>query len=199
MRYLIDTYNVIHSAAAGGGPDADFTVRKLCQYLAASASSVKATLILDGRAKPDEPSENEFPDIHLVYSGTGVKADAVIAQMVERSLTRKKLTIVSDDREVILHARRHFANVKGCEQFLRELTQGVPRVSGEQFPAKKTAGTPTSGEADHWMKEFGFHPPSNLPQRPATGGNVKKDEDVLGGLNVEDLLGPAPPADAPRE
>ncbi|HEY4328593.1 MAG TPA: NYN domain-containing protein, partial [Phycisphaerae bacterium] len=97
MHYLVDTYNLLHAAISSGGPLSDLNVRRFCQYLAATPVSVKATLILDGRAKPDEPSENEFPDISLVYSGTGVSADTVIAQMVERSTTRKKLTVITND------------------------------------------------------------------------------------------------------
>src|SRR3954465_13248023 len=118
MRYVIDTYNLIHAAAGKGGTLSNMTVRKLCQYLAASPASIKATLVLDGRAKPDEPSENEFPDMTLTYSGTGVPADAVIAQIVERSAHRKRLTIVSDDREVVAHARRHYVRAMGCDEFL---------------------------------------------------------------------------------
>src|SRR5205809_3939675 len=108
MRYVIDTYNLVHAAAAMGGPLGGMTVRKLCQYLAAAPSATKATLVLDGRAKPDEPSLNEFPDITLTYSGTGVKADEVIAQLVERGANRRKMTVVSNDGEVARHARRNY-------------------------------------------------------------------------------------------
>lgn len=185
MRYLIDTYNLLHAAIATGGPLGDMSVRKLCRYLAAAPRVVQATLILDGRAKPDEPSPNEFPDITLVYSGTGVPADAVIAQIVERSTTRKKLTIVSDDRAVVLHARRYFANVMSCAQFIQQITQYTPAPQDE--PAHKSAGTPTTGESDHWMKEFGLTAdPNPLPRLSKT----KPDENPLADINIEDLLGP---------
>src|SRR4051812_15308281 len=128
MRYLIDTYNLIHAGVATGGPLGDLTVRKLCRYLSAAPAALKATLVMDGRAKPDEPSMNEFPDITLLYSGAGVTADAVIGQLVEVSTTRKKLTVVTNDRAVALHARRHFSNAMSCEQFLRMITEYTPTV-----------------------------------------------------------------------
>ena len=182
MRYVVDTYNLLHTAIAMGGPLRDMTVRKLCLYLA-GWPAVKATLVLDGRAKPDEPSPNEFPNIELVYSGTSVPADTVIGQLVELSPQRKKLTVVSNDRAVVLQARRWFANAISCEQFLKMITQYTPVASQE--PAHKTSGTPTSGESDHWMKEFGLEEDPN-PQPLA----AKADEDPLKDIDIEDLLGP---------
>ena len=188
MRYLIDTYNLLHAGIATGGPLGDLTVRKLCRYLSAAPTHVKATLILDGRAKPDEPSINEFPDITLLYSGTGVTADAVIAQLIEGSPVRKKLTVVTNDRAVALHARRHFSHAISCEQFLRQLTEYTPVAAPPQDdPAHKSSGTPTPGESDHWMKEFGLTGDPNPKPRIAPS---KRDEDPLADINIEDLLGP---------
>jgi predicted RNA-binding protein with PIN domain len=185
VHYLVDTYNLVHAAAAMGGPLADMTVRKLCTYLRASAASVKVTLVLDGRAKPDEPSENEFPDVALVYSGAGVTADAVIAQRVEQATSRKKLTVVSNDRAVAAHARRHHAAAISCETFLRQLTQYNPRIGAkDSLPPRKVTGTPTPGESDHWMKEFGLQPPDAKKEEP------RKVDPELGGMTIEDLLGP---------
>jgi hypothetical protein len=185
MRYLIDTYNLLHTADTMGGPLGGMTVRKLCQYLAAAPNSVKATLVLDGRAKPDEPSENEFPDVNLVYSGTGVPADTVIAQTVERSTSHKKLTVVSNDRAVASQARSHFAHAMSCEQFLDLLTRYNPRAARDAMPPKKTTGTPTVGESDHWLQEFGFDKPE--PEAPK---RTSAPDDEIGGFNIEELLGP---------
>jgi hypothetical protein len=187
MRYLIDTYNLVHAAANQGGPLTGFTVRKLCQYIVGSPTAIKATLVLDGRPKPDEPWENEFPDINLVYSGAGVSADAVIAQTIERAAPpRKKLTVVSDDRAVILHARKNYAHVLSCDQFLQLLTEHNPRAALDAMPPKKVTGKSTAGEADHWLKEFGFE---NAPAPPPP----PKNNDPLDDLNIEDLLGPRTP------
>jgi hypothetical protein len=184
--YLIDTYNLLHAAALRGGP-APTTVASLCQFLMAATSPIKATLVLDGRAKPDEPSANEFPGVTLVYSGTGVPADKVIGQMVERSTNRKKITVVTDDRAVALHARRNFASAMSCDAFLVFLFTGNPRAPGA-LPPKKISGSPTSGETEHWLKEFGVNvPPPELPKPRPMGG------DDIDNLDIEKLLGPRSP------
>jgi predicted RNA-binding protein with PIN domain len=184
MEYLIDTYNVVHAAAALGGPLSNMTVRKLCRYLAASGR--KATLVLDGRAKPDEPGAAEFPHLSLVYAGTGVSADSVIGQRVERSTSRRQVTVVTNDRAVALHARGCYANALSCEQFWRELTEGRPLLPDE--PADKPTGTATSGEADLWMKEFGLTGDPN--ERGGMAGGPRVEEKDIQDLNIEDLLGP---------
>jgi hypothetical protein len=186
MHYLIDTYNLIHAAVAVPGPVSPTTVRMLCQHLA--ASPLRATLVLDGRPKPDEPSVNEFPDITLIYSGAGVKADTVIAQKVELCKMRKKLTVVSNDRAVVLQARRCYANAIGCEQFLKLLTEtrGQPRKGGDTLPAHKTEGTPTQGESDLWLSEFGLTKEPETPDPLAPKGDDVRIEEI----DVEDLLGP---------
>jgi predicted RNA-binding protein with PIN domain len=184
MQYLIDTYNVVHAAAAMGGPLADMSVRKLCRYLAAAGRN--AVLVLDGRAKPDEPGAAEFPQITLVYAGTGVSADAVIGQLVERSTNRRKVTVVTNDRAVALQARGCYSNAMSCEQFLREITEGRPALPEE--PGEKQTGIATRGEADLWMKEFGLTGDPNVHGGIAGGPRVNEKD--LEKLNIEDLLGP---------
>lgn len=189
MHYLVDTYNLLHAGYGMGGPLATLSVRQLCQYITGATSPMKVTLVLDGRAKPDEPSLNEFPDIVLLYSGTGVKADTVIGQLVELARSKKKLTVVSNDRAVVLHARRHYANAISCESFLRELTQYNPRATGA-LPSKKVSGTPTAGESEHWLKEFGLEGGAAGEEKksPRPAGDPEID-----GLDIENLLGPPGP------
>jgi predicted RNA-binding protein with PIN domain len=184
VPYLVDTYNAVHAGLSMGGAMSGLTVRKLCQWIMASSHPLKVTLVLDGRAKPDEPSENEFPEVGFVYSGTGISADKVIGQMVERSGSKKNLTVVTNDRAVALHARRNYANAMSCEAFLSQLIGAKgPVRGGSVLPPHKTQGTGTSGETEHWLKEFGIKPePKAAPKMP-TGDEIED-------LDIEDLLGP---------
>lgn len=184
MAYIVDTYNAVHAGAAMGGALSGLTVRKLCQWISSSTQMGKVTLVIDGRAKPDEPSENEFPGIRIVYSGAGISADQVIGQMVEVSGNKKKITVVTNDRAVTLHARRNFANAMSCEAFLSQLIGAKPSgETGKVLPPHKTQGTGTSGETEHWMKEFGIkQEPKAAPKMP-TGDEIED-------LDIEDLLGP---------
>ena len=187
MPYLLDTYNILHAAIPMGGGLSDLTVRSLCQWILASPQRISATLVLDGRPKPDEPGPNEFPDINLVYSGAGVSADKVIGQIVERSRHRKKLTVVTNDRTVILHARQNGASAISSEAFL-QLLMGAQRAhrlaKKSQLPQNKTGGTATAGETDHWLKEFGLENPKPEIRNPTSTppGELPDDE-------IERLMG----------
>jgi len=181
MNYVIDTYNLVHAASAMGGRLADMSVRKFCRYL--EAAKRPATLVLDGRPKPDEPAPGDFPSLQFFYSGTGVPADTVIAQTVEVARERRKVTVVTNDRAVALHARSNFANAISCEQFLEELTTST--AVPQDDPPQKALGTATAGESDHWMREFGLGAdPNPQPMRPGAG-EVRPED-----INIEDLLGP---------
>jgi len=177
MALLIDTYNLLHAAIPIGGPFTDLTVHRLCQYLCSSPVRQKTTLVLDGRAKPSEPSENEFPELHLVYSGAGVSADTVIAQLLERSHDRRHLTVVSNDREVASHARRHRAHAQSCEAFLQSLmtAHSAGRKLGQaRLPTHKTEGLADPAITDRWLQEFGIDP-ATAPVKKRHPGNSPED------------------------
>jgi len=172
MPLILDTYNIIHAGIAMGGAMGDLNVRKLCLWLRSAPGRQKTTLVLDGRPKPDEPSPNEFPELHFVYSGAGVSADDVIEQLVERSAHRKKVLVVTNDRAVQAAARRLGAQPQSCETFLATLmtAHSTAKAAARQtLPAAKTSGTATKGETDHWMREFGLKdgPPAEKKSKPA--------------------------------
>lgn len=189
MALILDTYNCLHAGLAMGGGMADLTVRKLCQWILQAPHRTKTTLVIDGRPKPEEPSENEFPELHLVYSGAGIKADTVIAQMVERSTQRKNLTVISNDREVAAHARRHGAQTQSCETFLTMLLtarQMGQKLAKTQLPAQKTKGVSDQAQTEHWLREFGVGMPREKEQKPATPPSPEAEIDAL---DIKKLMG----------
>jgi hypothetical protein len=189
MPYLLDTYNILPVGISMGGAVSDLTVRKLCQWIVASPQRLNATLVLDGRAKPDEPSPNEFPEVTLLYSGTGISADTVIAQRVELSGNKRKLTVVTNDRAVALHARKNFANAMSCEAFLSMLIGGTASSNAAdraRLPAKKTRGSPSPGETEHWLKEFGITPP---PPKPPSQNPSDSPLNEFGDIDMDKLMG----------
>ena len=180
MPIIVDCYNCLYAGQAMGGANADLTVHRMCRLLTERGES-SAVLVLDGRPKPHEPSANEYPAVHLVYSGTGITADNVILDRVGRSTAKGSITVITNDRAVATGARRMGAKVMGCEAFLNRLIHGgvigksVPKA--QQLPPQKTQGPTSTGEADHWLKEFGFKPED---------AKKKPDED---GLDIEKLMG----------
>ena len=187
MALILDTYNVIHAGDALGGAWSGLTVRALCQWITQGPRRQKTTLVLDGRAKPDEPSENEFPELTFVYSGTGISADKVIGQMIERSKNRRNLTVVTNDRAVAQHARMSYAGAISCETFLAALLgdhQNAGAVTRARTPDQKTGGVKTPGEVEHWLQEFGIDAPATPPQpRPKTA------EEEIDSLDMDKLMG----------
>ena len=161
MPILIDAYNCVHAGRGMGGAFAELTLWRLCQFLHDGSGSV--TLVVDGRPKPDEPSINDFPGITIVYSGTGVAADLVIARIVEKSSARHRITVVSDDRAVVSHARKSGARAQGCEQFLDGLQRRRPGNLDEAAAAQKSGAGLPSGLVEYWLREFGF---IEQPRRP---------------------------------
>jgi predicted RNA-binding protein with PIN domain len=158
MLTIIDTYNCVHAGSAFGGSAYGLTVRRLCEMIERYPKAQRVTLVLDGRAKPDEPSENEFPAITLKYSGTGVTADAVIAQLVEKK-PRQATIVVTNDKAVQRHARANRAAVVGCETYLQTLMnlRAAQRAAKRaREPAAKSGATMSASERDAWMRAFGF-------------------------------------------
>ncbi len=184
MAILIDAYNCVHAGSAMGGAWRDLNLRRLCQAITLSSMRGKITLVMDGRAKPEEPSENEFPELNLVYSGTGIPADRVIGQLVERASHRRNLVVVTNDGAVASHARGLGAKSQSCENFLSVLIAGKGKRSSRSkaLPPQKTKGLSDPAQTERWLKEFGITPPPEQPQ------NVLKAEE-LSENDIKKLLG----------
>lgn len=184
MPIIVDCYNCLYAGQAMGGAMADLTVHRICRLLTERGDS-SAVLVLDGRPKPHEPSANEYPAVHLVYSGTGITADKVILERVSRSSAKGSITVITNDRAVAAGARRMGAKVMGCEAFLTRLIHGgvigksVPKA--QQMSPQKT-GEPTSkGEADLWLKEFGYKP-GETKEKPSGDDDDIDFEKLMGGV-----------------
>jgi predicted RNA-binding protein with PIN domain len=107
--YIVDGYNVIFGTkiqAHGGVEDArEKLVRLLGSYC--RKKRVEILIVWDGkgglhpasgsraRGKGGEP-------VKIVYSGEGQSADEKILRLVERDRTRKRITVVSNDRRHIV-------------------------------------------------------------------------------------------------
>jgi len=179
---IIDTYNCVYAGAALGGMLSDLGVRTLCRWIVAQPQRPKTTLVLDGRPKPDEPSENEFPDLNLVYSGTGIPADTVIQQLVVRAGRGAATTVVTDDRALGAAVQRLGAKVRSCDSYLKELT-GRRKGSPGAVSRRKSSGTGSPGETQAWLDEFGIGAPPPPAKKPVRNPDPES-------LDIEDLLGP---------
>jgi hypothetical protein len=79
--------------------------------------------------------------------------------MLNESSHPRRITVVSNDREVQRSARRRGARVLGAEAFLRQLAQdaaAAPR--GKRAVARRDPGPLTARQVDAWLRYFGIDP-----------------------------------------
>ncbi len=152
---IIDAYNCLHAGSSMPGPWNGFSLRELCRLV--ERLDKKLVLVMDGSPKPDEPTNAEFPDVILKYSGRGVSADSVIIAMVDQSTGARHITVVSNDRAVKAGAQRGGARTMACEKYLAGILRrkSAMRLRWKTAePQRKAIGR--SSDTDFWLHEFGF-------------------------------------------
>lgn len=116
-RVLVDGRNVQRALERGKAPGSLPTAALVARLRAAFPPPIEVELILDGHAGPT-PTGRLMPGFSVVYS-RHASADSVIAERVVDALKWlgpvevDSVLVVSDDREVTGHARRHGTRVQG--------------------------------------------------------------------------------------
>jgi hypothetical protein len=127
-RIVIDGRNVQHAlarAGSGGAGAALPTVALIARLRAAFAPPTEVELVLDGHAGGG-PSGRLAPGFSVSYSRHAT-ADEVIGDRVGEALLALgpagawSVIVVTDDREVRDHARRHGARVEGTAWLAEQL------------------------------------------------------------------------------
>lgn len=117
QRVLVDGRNVQRALERGAAPGSLPTAALVARLRTAFPPPIEVELILDGHAGPT-PTGRIAPSFSVVYS-RHASADSVIAGRVEDALRWlgpvdvDGVLVVSDDREVTAHARRHGTRVQG--------------------------------------------------------------------------------------
>jgi predicted RNA-binding protein with PIN domain len=165
MAYLIDGYNLLF-ALLGVPPRRQLKKglerarRRLLTLLASHASEPSAiTLVFDAADVPRPSRTDQLHEgLHVVFSARGEQADDVIEDLIRRSPTPRKLTVVSDDHRLQKAARARRCAVLGCADYLNELesrrasslkTKREPSLADEA--ASDDAATL---DKEHWLQEF---------------------------------------------
>jgi hypothetical protein len=117
QRVIVDGRNVQRALERGAAPGSLPTSALVARLRAAFSPPIDVELILDGHAGPT-PTGRIAPGFTVAFS-RGATADSVIAERVEDALRWlgpvdvDGVLVVSDDREVGAHARRHGVRVQG--------------------------------------------------------------------------------------
>lgn len=116
-RVLVDGRNVQRALERGSAPGSLPTAALVARLRTAFPPPIEVELILDGHAGRT-PTGRIAPSFSVVYS-RHLTADAVIAERVVDALKWlgpaevDSVLVISDDREVTAHARRHGTRVQG--------------------------------------------------------------------------------------
>jgi len=150
QRVIVDGRNVQRALERGKAPGSLPTSALIARLRAAFAPPIEVELILDGHAGPT-PTGRLARGFSVVFSRNAT-ADSVIAEHVEDALRWlgpveiDNVLVVSDDREVAGHARRHGARVQGTAWLQGHLDAATARPAtrgasiGHGRPPRGTGG-----------------------------------------------------------
>lgn len=169
MPLLVDGYNVTHASLPPrfAGMDEAW----LCRLLGTSPwARGGITVVCDGRPKPGGATVSPVNEVTLVYSGQGRSADDVIREMIQAETAPRRLTVVSNDREIQKAARRRRCRVLASDRLISTLASQARKRSSaatsEELPGKKVSPL-TDSETRHWLNQFGVEPDEDdRPERP---------------------------------
>ncbi|OGN64180.1 MAG: hypothetical protein A3E80_04365 [Chlamydiae bacterium RIFCSPHIGHO2_12_FULL_49_9] len=123
MYYYIDGYNLIFSLI--DSKRSLQTVREtLVHFLQKKFTKCKlsGTLVFDGSFKAGEESGHSYPSPPVVvFTPEGTSADEYIVDRIEQAKNRKLITVITNDRGLILHVKSAGANVQNNLDFIETL------------------------------------------------------------------------------
>ncbi len=159
MPVVIDGNNLLYAANGVGTRALRIGRSMLCDVVGSWAErrAERVHVVFDGRAPGAARAvQIGHSAIKVTYSGTGVSADAVLADILEKDSAARRLLVISSDRAVQKAAKRRRAQAMRSEDFWimieRDLARPTPRRAE---PEEKEAGS--SPEAtEQWLDEFGL-------------------------------------------
>lgn len=157
MAVLIDGNNLLF-AAHDADPEQPVGRAKLCELLGRWGARVgqRISVVFDGPPPAGGlAGQIAGQQVDVAYSG-GEKADALIAEQIQRDSGARHLVVVSTDREIAKAARRRRAMAMRSDDFWSIVLEDLARAPGAALePIEKRRGL-SPGEADDWMKRLGL-------------------------------------------
>ena len=117
-EWLIDGYNLLHSALSAGEKGSDISLPRFFSRIADLASSQKhlILMVLDGSGNDKELDTHRTSFFRVVYSKK-ISADAYIERYLFENRSRATMTVVTNDRAIIDLARGGGARVLSTAEF----------------------------------------------------------------------------------
>lgn len=157
--YVVDGYNLLHACRRQPGllPAAEAESRaRLIELLSGMVrrESVRARVFFDGTGSGVRAGDLAAPGIRVTFCGPAREsADEAIRSLVEESNHPGKLTVVSDDREVIQACRLAGARTASSREVAARLNALTPATRESRKPEKPSRGAGPLEE--QMLKELG--------------------------------------------
>lgn len=157
MPYLIDGNNVI-GQIPGWHLDKPESRHRLLAQLARFAECTKArvTVVFDGAPDPKVPDGSLFRTVRVYYPGRGSDADTLIERLVARSTDRRKLIVVTSDRQLAASCRSAGAQTVRSGEFRKFMAEATRETPREPDPGEFEREAPIPGTVDEWLRYFGY-------------------------------------------
>lgn len=155
---IVDTYNALHVTGVLPPGLAGLEVHELAELVGASRwGRHRVVLVCDG-TRPRGAAGSNVAGVTVKYAGGGESADAAIERMLLESSHPRRLTVVSNDRQVQRAARRRKAAVLSSDAWLGQLAQDHARASARRPAHRREIGPLTSEQVEGWLRYFGVEP-----------------------------------------
>jgi uncharacterized protein len=166
MPLLIDGYNLLNSTgimSRGRGPgNLERARQALLNTLVESLPEeeiARTTVVFDASEPPwGVARETSHRGIKVQFAAKDEDADSVIEQLILADSAPKRLTVVSSDHRIQRAAKRRRATAVDSDRWFGELLRERAARSHASSTAgeSKPAGPLSSGEVEHWLREFGI-------------------------------------------
>lgn len=151
LHYIIDGYNLLHKIRAlnnSSSPQLDLIQYIKTKHLTGSRNN-KVTIVFDGYDSDSSCIEREY---RIIFS-KNITADEVIKDIVSKRKNKNQIVVVSDDREIISHARQEGVKTKNTRQFLSNRSKSKQGNANDDRPLSPSSIMEINDELKKiWLK-----------------------------------------------
>ncbi|HEX8183830.1 MAG TPA: NYN domain-containing protein [Blastocatellia bacterium] len=151
MAYIVDGNNVM-GQTPGWHRDKAKARRRLLEQLAdfARVKKARVTVVFDGEPGMGAPDGSAFRGVKVFYADRGSDADTRIERLVESSLNRRGITVVTSDRRLASSVRSSGATVIRSGEFRKQVEHAIASASEEENGKQEQVD-----DVDVWLRYFG--------------------------------------------
>lgn len=162
-RLLVDGYNLAHKMGVKVSASNLVLIREQVERVLlsyAAARKIRITVVYDGKGSLG--SYGSMGGLEMEFTPEGQTADARIKALIDETLTKARLMVVSSDLSIRQYAKISGVKSISSEAFLKEVSEAVQvRAVQQKHPKVKThrrqekPGSLSPKELDEWIRIFG--------------------------------------------